>query len=75
MSATSAPPAPREVRLKELKMGEGPIEFVARVVTCERREVTRKSDGGRRPLLSGLLSDGTATVRFTWWDPPREGIE
>jgi replication factor A1 len=26
-------------------------------------------------LLSGLLSDGTATVRFSWWDPPREGVE
>jgi len=26
-------------------------------------------------VLSGLLSDGTATVRFTWWDPPREGVE
>jgi len=26
-------------------------------------------------MLSGLLSDGTATVRFTWWDPPREEIE
>ncbi|EQD52898.1 replication factor A, partial [mine drainage metagenome] len=26
-------------------------------------------------VLSGLLSDGTATVRFTWWDPPREGID
>lgn len=37
--------------------------------------MTRKSDGSRRPLLSGLLSDGTATVRFSWWDPPREGVE
>jgi replication factor A1 len=45
------------------------------VVACERRDVTRKSDGSRRSLLSGLLSDGTATVRFSWWDPPREGIE
>ena len=44
-------------------------------MTAERREVTRKSDGSRRPLLSGLLSDGTGTVRFTWWDPPREGVE
>jgi replication factor A1 len=26
-------------------------------------------------VLSGLLSDGTATVRFTWWDPPREGVD
>jgi replication factor A1 len=68
-------PTPREVRLRDLRPGEGPVEFVARVITCERREVRRKSDGGRRALLSGLLSDGTATVRFTWWDPPREGIE
>jgi replication factor A1 len=67
--------APREVRLKDLRPGEGPVEFVARIVTCDRREVSRKSDGSRRALLSGLLSDGTATVRFTWWDPPREGVE
>ncbi len=48
---------------------------MARIVTCDRREVRRKSDGSKRALLSGLLSDGTATVRFTWWDPPREGVE
>ena len=74
---TESEPAegPREVRLKDLRPGEGPVEFVARIVTCDRREVNRKSDGSRRALLSGLLSDGTATVRFTWWDPPREGVE
>jgi replication factor A1 len=63
------------VRLRDLRPADGPVEFVARVVTCERREITRKSDGSRRPLVSGLLSDGTGTVRFTWWDPPREGVE
>ncbi|MGD0588826.1 MAG: hypothetical protein ABSA63_08565 [Thermoplasmata archaeon] len=74
---TVEPPAstPVETRLRDLRPTSSPVEFVARVVTCERRDVTRKSDGTRRPLLSGLLSDGTATVRFTWWDPPREGIE
>jgi ssDNA-binding replication factor A large subunit len=75
VTASSEPIQPREVRLKDLRTGDTPVEFVARVVTCERREVARKSDGSRRPLLSGLLSDGTATVRFTWWDPPREGVE
>jgi replication factor A1 len=75
VSALSEPPAPREVRLKDLPTAPGPVEFVARVVTCTRREVTRRSDGSRRSILSGLLSDGTATVRFTWWDPPREGVE
>jgi replication factor A1 len=75
MPDPDVPTAPREVRLRDLKPMDGPVEFVARVVSCARREVTRKSDGGRRPVLSGLLSDGTATVRFTWWDPPREGID
>ncbi|HTT73413.1 MAG TPA: hypothetical protein VMG99_04600 [Thermoplasmata archaeon] len=72
-AAPSAPPT--EIRLKDLGISAAPIEFVARIVTVERREVTRRSDGSRRPLLSGLVSDGTATVRFTWWDPPRDGIE
>lgn len=75
MPAESSAPAPVETRLRNLKASTTPVEFVARVVTCERREVTRKSDGSRRPVLSGLLSDGTATVRFTWWDPPREEVD
>lgn len=64
-----------EVRLRDLSLTVSPVEVVARIVHFERREVTRRSDGSRRPLVSGLVSDGTATVRFTWWDPPREGIE
>jgi replication factor A1 len=75
MSAEASSAAPVEVHLRDLRPTTSPVEFVARVVTCERREVTRKSDGSRRALLSGLLSDGTATVRFSWWDPPREGVE
>ncbi|HYA58034.1 MAG TPA: hypothetical protein VEH57_06195 [Thermoplasmata archaeon] len=75
MATAEAPPTPTEVRLRDLTPATTPVETVARVVSFERREVTRKSDGSRRPLVSGLLSDGTATVRFTWWDPPREGIE
>jgi replication factor A1 len=75
MPESEPAPAPREVRLRDLRSGEGPVEFVARIITCERREINRKSDGSRRALLSGLLSDGTATVRFTWWDPPRDGVE
>lgn len=64
-----------EVHLRDLAPASGPVEFVARIVSAERREVTRRTDGTRRPLLSGLVSDGTATVRFTWWDPPREGVD
>jgi replication factor A1 len=74
---TAEPPSttPPEVRLRDLRPTVSPVELVARIVAFDRREVTRRSDGSRRPLVSGLLSDGTATVRFTWWDPPREGIE
>lgn len=72
--ATPSSEAP-EVRLRDLSPSVSPVELVARIVLFERREVTRRSDGTRRPLVSGLLSDGTASVRFTWWDPPREGIE
>ncbi|HXY47279.1 MAG TPA: hypothetical protein VEK13_05235 [Thermoplasmata archaeon] len=75
MTAEGVSPTVPEVRLRDLRATTSPVELVGRVVSCDRREVSRKSDGSRRPLVSGLLSDGTATVRFTWWDPPREGIE
>jgi replication factor A1 len=64
-----------EVRLKDLRAGLPPVHVLGRVVTVSRREITGKNDGRRRTVLSGLLSDGTATVRFTWWDPPAEGID
>jgi replication factor A1 len=72
------PPAskpPVELRLRDLRPMEAPVIIVARIVSAERREITRQADGSRRPVLSGLLSDGTATVRFTWWDPPADEIE
>ena len=75
MARAEVPPPPVEVRLRDLRPSVSPVELVARVVSVQHREVTRRTDGSRRPLLSGLLSDGTATVRFTWWDPPREGVE
>ena len=75
MAEAARPTEIPEVRLKDLSVQVSPVEVIGRIVLAERREVTRRSDGSRRPLLSGLLSDGTASVRFTWWDPPREGIE
>jgi replication factor A1 len=70
-----APAATNELRLKDLRATEDGVTLIARVVSATRREIRRKSDGGRRTLLSGLLSDGTASVRFTWWDPPPEGVD
>lgn len=76
MAESSIDPAlPKEVRLRDLRPTEAPVIVLGRVVTASRREITRRSDGGRRPVLSGLLSDGTATVRFTWWDPPPQEID
>ena len=65
----------REVRLKDLRPRKEPIIILARVLRSERREYTRRTDGVRRPMLTGLLGDGTATLRFTWWDPPEEPID
>lgn len=62
-------------RLRDLKEGEGPVRIIARVVQSQRREVARKEDGSKRPVLSGLLTDGSATLRFSWWDPPAEEPE
>jgi len=64
-----------ELRLRELPAISPRVHVLGRVVSVRRREVIRRADGGRRPLLSGLLSDGSATVRFTWWDPPKEEID
>jgi replication factor A1 len=75
MSETPAPPTLPETRLRDLRASTTPVNLVARVVVAQRRDITRRSDGGRRPVLSGLLSDGTATVRFTWWDPPASGVD
>jgi ssDNA-binding replication factor A large subunit len=75
MTPPEEPEVPREVRLKDLRARPEPIVIMARVVRAERRELPRSDDGRVRTLLSGLLTDGTATVRFTWWDPPTEAIE
>lgn len=64
-----------EIRLKDLRAGLPPVHVLGRVVAVSRREVTTRTDGRRRSVLSGLLSDGSATVRFTWWDPPAEGVD
>ena len=64
-----------EIRLKDLRAGLPPVHVLGRVVLVSRKEITGKSDGRRHAVLTGLLSDGTATVRFTWWDPPAEGVD
>jgi replication factor A1 len=74
--ATSESSSPLlELRLRDLRVTEAPVAITARIVSIARRQVARKSDGESRQVLSGLLSDGTATVRFTWWDPPAEEID
>jgi ssDNA-binding replication factor A large subunit len=75
MSELGGPDEMSEVRLKDLRVGHPPVHIIGRVVTLAKKEVTGRTDGRRRTLLSGLLTDGTATVRFTWWDPPAEGID
>ncbi len=64
-----------EQRLRDVGASSPLVHVVGRFVSVRRREVLRRSDGSRRPLLTGWLSDGSATIRCTWWDPPHEGIE
>ena len=59
-----APEGPLEMRLRDLRPTERPVIIVARIVRLERKEITRRTDGERRSILAGLLSDGTATVQF-----------
>ncbi len=66
---------PAEVRLKDLRVSDVPVQIVARIVSVERREYSRPADGRRRSFLTGLLSDGTASVRFTWWEPPNDEVD
>ncbi len=66
---------PVEVRLKDLRVSDVPVQIVARIVSVERREYSRPTDGRRRSFLTGLLSDGTASVRFTWWEPPNDEVD
>ncbi len=75
VAAESPIAEPTEIRLKDLRASDAPVQIVARIVSIERREYTRPADGRRRPFLTGLLSDGTASVRFTWWEPPNEEID
>lgn len=75
MTESSEPIEPADTRLRDLRATDAPVQILGRVVTVERREDTNSADGRRRTFLSGLLSDGTATVRFTWWEPPAEGID
>lgn len=75
MSLGESPTEPVHVRLKDLRPSQSPVEILARVVQAQRREYSRAADNRRRTYLSGLLSDGTATVRFVWWEPPNEGVE
>lgn len=64
-----------ELRLRDLRAGLPPVHVLGRIVSVTKKEVTGRTDGRRRTVLSGLLTDGTATVRFTWWDPPSDGVD
>lgn len=62
-------------RLRDVGSSQGAMRVTARVLTAERREIARKDGVGKLAVLSGLLSDGTATMRFSWWDPPSVDLE
>lgn len=74
-SGPGEPTEPQELRLRDVREGVARLRVIARVLTAERREIPRKDGSGKLKVLSGLLSDGSATLRFSWWDPPAADIE
>src|SRR5690242_14975404 len=69
------PNLPRELRLLDLRPGLHPVIIAGRVLHAERRTVKRIADGAALDALVGWITDGSATVRFTWWDPPGDAAE
>jgi replication factor A1 len=61
--------------LEELETGDGAINVEVQVVEVESRQVSGRGDESK-PILSGVLADGTGRLPFTDWEPAdHAGIE
>jgi len=58
-------------KLAELRPNEPVVDFVAKVLSANRKEVTAK--GEKKEIIFGFLGDETTTVPYTAWDI--EGLE
>jgi replication factor A1 len=58
-------------KLAELRPNEPVVDFVAKVLSANRKEVTAR--GEKKEIMFGFLGDETATVPYTAWD--LEGLE
>ncbi len=58
-------------KLAELRPNEPVVDFVAKVLSSNRKEVTAR--GEKKEIMFGFLGDETATVPYTAWDI--EGLE
>ena len=58
-------------KLAELRPNEPNVDFVARVVTANDKQIEVK--GEKKKIMYGLLGDESATVPYTVWEP--EGLD
>lgn len=58
-------------KLAELRPNEPVVDFVAKVLSANKKEVTAK--GEKKEIMFGFLGDETATVPYTAWD--LEGLQ
>ena len=58
-------------KLAELRPNEPNVDFVAKLLSVNRKEVTAK--GEKRTIMYGFLGDDSTTLRWTAWDT--EGLE
>lgn len=58
-------------KLAELRPNEPNVDFVAKLLSVNKKEVTAK--GEKRTIMYGFLGDDSTTLRWTAWDT--EGLE
>jgi replication factor A1 len=56
---------PKEIKVKDLKSGLGRVDVKAKILEVNEREV--ESDGEKKKVFSGIISDDTGKAQFTSW--------
>jgi replication factor A1 len=56
---------PKELKIKDLRSGIGPVDILARIVEIKEREV--KVNDKTKKVFSGIIADETGKAQFTSW--------
>jgi len=56
---------PKEIKVNDLRSGLGRVDVTAKILELTEREV--ESDGEKKKVFSGVISDDTGKAQFTSW--------